>query len=217
MEHQYPRLKARQRDERDGYPPALALRVHRALSWLSRAEQCGDDDDARFIFLWISFNAAYAQQFGVDERAPEAAKASAFIEKMVSLDVHNQLHALLWEAFPGSVRLLLDNQYVFQLFWDVQIQGGEDTEWRLKFEQANNAALRALGKGDTATLLGVVLVRLYTLRNQLVHGGATWNSSVNREQVRDCSRLMGQLVPAVIEIMMNHPETLWGDACYPVV
>jgi hypothetical protein len=28
---------------------------------------------------------------------------------------------------------------------------------------------------------------------------------------------MGKLVPVVIEIMLDHPETLWGDACYPVV
>jgi hypothetical protein len=28
---------------------------------------------------------------------------------------------------------------------------------------------------------------------------------------------MGKLVPLVIEVMLDHPETLWGDACYPVV
>jgi hypothetical protein len=28
---------------------------------------------------------------------------------------------------------------------------------------------------------------------------------------------MGKLVPLVIEIMMDNPSTLWGDACYPVV
>jgi hypothetical protein len=62
-----------------------------------------------------------------------------------------------------------------------------------------------------------VLSRIYTLRNQLIHGGATWGSSVNREQVRDCVGFMGKLVPLVIEVMLDHPETLWGDACYPVV
>jgi len=67
------------------------------------------------------------------------------------------------------------------------------------------------------TVLSVVLSRIYTLRNQLMHGGATWNSSVNRDQIRDCRSLMGKLVPVVIEIMLDHPETLWGDACYPVV
>jgi hypothetical protein len=35
--------------------------------------------------------------------------------------------------------------------------------------------------------------------------------------LRDCTRLLGQLVPSVIAIMMDHPRTLWGDACYPVV
>lgn len=37
--------------------------MHRALSWLNRAEREPDDYDARFIFLWIAFNAAYAQEF----------------------------------------------------------------------------------------------------------------------------------------------------------
>ena len=51
----------------------------------------------------------------------------------------------------------------------------------------------------------------------IAHGGATWNGSVNREQMRDCVNLMGKLVPLVIEVMMDHPGTLWGDAVYPVV
>jgi hypothetical protein len=50
-----------------------------------------------------------------------------------------------------------------------------------------------------------------------MHGGATWNSAVNRNQIRDCTSLMGKLVPVVIEIMLDNPDTLWGDACYPVV
>ena len=44
------------------YPDKLGLRVHRALSWIARAELCEDDDDARFIFLWIALNSAYADE-----------------------------------------------------------------------------------------------------------------------------------------------------------
>jgi hypothetical protein len=215
MTMHYSRLKARQRAERDGYPEALGLRVHRALSWLHRAEQCAEDNDGRFIFLWISFNAAYAQQLSLDERSPEADRALQFIRKIVSLDDAKQLYGVLWNAFPGPVRVLLDNQYVFQPFWNAQ--AGSLVDWRDAFDRANAAAREALRRGDTADLLRVVLARLYTLRNQLVHGGATWNSRVNRDQVRDCSRLLGQLVPAIIEIMMDHPDTLWGDPVYPVV
>ena len=61
-------LKDRQRAERDTHPEGLALRVHRALSWLNRAERC-TDDDGRFIFLWISFNSAYSQQFDLEKTA----------------------------------------------------------------------------------------------------------------------------------------------------
>ena len=65
--------------------------------------------------------------------------------------------------------------------------------------------------------LGVVFNRLYTLRNQMMHGGATWNSSVNRHQLRDGTNLLGKLVPIIISLMLENPRTLWGDACYPVV
>ncbi|EKO3686116.1 hypothetical protein P0F07_000886 [Vibrio metschnikovii] len=39
-------LKQRHRAERDQYPSTLSIRVHRALSWLNKAEQCNDDDSA---------------------------------------------------------------------------------------------------------------------------------------------------------------------------
>ena len=39
-------LKARQREIRDSFSPSLSLRTHRALSWLKRAEQETEDDDA---------------------------------------------------------------------------------------------------------------------------------------------------------------------------
>ena len=50
-EARHAELKARQRALRDGFPEALGLRVHRALSWLDRAEQETQDEDTRFILL----------------------------------------------------------------------------------------------------------------------------------------------------------------------
>jgi len=40
---------------------------------------------------------------------------------------------------------------------------------------------------------------------------------VNREQVTTCARILDRLVPIVIELMMDHPDALWGEAVYPVV
>ena len=38
-----------------------------------------------------------------------------------------------------------------------------------------------------------------------------------RSCVRDCTRLLGKLVPVIIALMMDNPSALWGDAVYPVV
>ena len=79
------------------------------------------------------------------------------------------------------------------------------------------AAALALANRNTPAVLGVMFNRIYTLRNQLIHGGATWNGRVNRDQLRDCCSLLGKLVPLIIQIMLDNPDTLWGDANYPVV
>jgi hypothetical protein len=38
-----------------------------------------------------------------------------------------------------------------------------------------------------------------------------WDGSLHREQMRDRVNRMGKLTPLVIEVMMDHPTTLWGD------
>ena len=216
----YEGLKARHRAEREGWHANLSLRVHRALSWLDRAEQLAEqnDVDGQFIFLWIAFNAAYATDIDEKYREPEQLTFRGFLEKLTQLDAgKKRFDTLVWTEFPKSVRVLLDNPYVFADFWKAQNGSLSEEIWKANFGAANRAAHVALGKQDTVTVLSIVLSRIYTLRNQLIHGGATWGSSVNREQLRDCTNFMGKLTPLVIEVMMDHPETIWGDACYPVV
>ena len=216
----YQRLKERHRAERDPWHPNLSLRVHRALSWLNRAEQLAGqgDTDGQFILLWIAFNAAYATDIDEKYRESEQQTFRGFLEKLTQLDAgRKRFDALVWQEFPSSIRVLLDNPYVFADFWRAQNGSLPEEEYQRAFAAANRAAHVALGKQDTVTVLSIVLSRIYTLRNQLIHGGATWGSSVNREQLRDCTNFMAKLVPLVIEVMMDHPETLWGDACYPVV
>lgn len=210
-------LKTRQRAERDGWHENLSLRVHRALSWLDRAERCGDDADGRLVFLWIAFNAAYGTDLPEGERSSERARYTSFLRKLCDLDAARRLDALTWSRFPGPIRLLLGNRYAFQPFWDFQAGRIPEAEWRQRFRASTHRAHEALGRQDTVEVLDQALSRLYTLRNQLMHGGATWNSRVNRDQIRDGSALLGDLVPEIVTIMMDHPDTLWGDPAYPVV
>lgn len=210
-------LKSRQRDERHTYPDNLSLRVHRSLSWLKKAELSQGDHDAHFIFLWIAFNSAYANNVDKAYRLGEHQLFDKFIDKLCKLDKQGLLSELVWQEFAGAIRVLLDNEYVFQPFWDYQNGYATEQQWKFRFKQAKSRAHKAMGQEDTAAILAVIFDRIYTLRNQIIHGGATYDSKVNRDQMRDCCHLMSKLVPAIIEIMMDNPDTLWGDAYYPVV
>ena len=176
-----------------------------------------EDEDGRFIFLWIAFNAAYATEIDDDRRLSEQETFKGFLEKLCDLDEHQQIEQLVWQEFSGSIRMLLDTPFVLQSFWDYHSGKISEAQWKDRLAQGKKMATLALASSNTPQLLGVVFNRLYTLRNQLIHGGATWNSSVNRKQLKDCANLLGKLVPVIIELMMAHPDTLWGDACYPVV
>lgn len=192
------------------------MRIHRALSWLNRAEQ-ESDDDSRFIFLWIAFNAAYATDIDSRQGLGEQGSFNAFLEKLEELDSTKLLGKLLWESYPKAIRMLLDNPYIFAPFWEYQKGNKTEQQWQEEFKRAKQASHAALANQNTAGVLGVVLSRIYVLRNQIVHGGATWGSSLNREQIRDCNAFMGELVPAIIQLMMDNPNTLWGDANYPPI
>lgn len=208
-------LKQRHRDIRHTQSTDTATRLHRAISWLTRAEQEKDDPDACFIFLWVALNAAYAREFGRDET--ERGRFRRFVETLVGLDACQCLHAALFERFSGPIRTLIDNRYVFDPFWTALREHDSSDRWKTAFANSRKAALAAVLARDTATVLTIVFDRLYVLRNQLVHGGATWNSRLNRQQVRDGVAILGTLVPLVLSVMLDHPQHDFGEVLYPAV
>ena len=215
-------LKQRQRAERGAYASAFGLRIHRALSWLHRAELAAQEDhDLAFISLWIAFNAAYANDAHLSAdayaHASEQSRYQHFFDKLCDVDDRAMLYQLLWQEFPASVRALLDNPYIYQPFWDSQNGIAGDVSWTERFRQSKTVAQRALASQDTAKVLGLIFGRLYTLRNQIIHGGATWNSSANRTQLRDACRFMLRFIPVVLELMMDHPERFEGRPFYPLI
>lgn len=208
-------LREHHRQLRGNQSEALAIRLHRAISWLARSEQAGDDYDTRFILLWIAFNAAYAGEL---EQTSEYDKVSNFLKRVVAVDQQAHLHALLFQQFSGPIRTLLGNRHVYAPFWRGLQQRDASERWKASFEASNKAAFTCMLEGRTADLLNVVLGRLYVLRNQLVHGGATWNSALNRNQLKDGCAILGALVPAIVVIMMMGSSEFDGDAiAYPVL
>ena len=102
----------------------------------------------------------------------------------------------------------------------------ENENWKRDFKAKRKtvtSAIKHMGRTSIAAtekandVLCKLFDRLYTLRNQLLHGGATWNSSMNRHQVESGARIMSCLVPHFIDVMIEHPDAGWGAPCYPPV
>ena len=213
-------LKTRLRAQRDNFTQIHSTRLHRSLSWLKAAgEQLENDNiDQAFINLWISFSAC----FYIEGQEP----ISPFIEKLVALDDQQRIYACLWNEYSSSVKALIKNPYVFSGFWDAQRVRGELKEgdqdsngtesWQSDFDQSSVDALNYLSRKKVAPLFSIVLDRLYVLRNQVLQGGATYQSRINRDQVSDGTKLLASIMPIIIEIMLSKNDEEWGELAYPV-
>lgn len=207
-------LKVRQRSLRDAWPQPFALRIHRAISWIGRAEQEHEDRAAAFLFLWIAFNAAYG---GERTEPGERDAFGRYFERLTAMDAPGRLYGLVWSTFPGPIRLFLENRYVFAPFWRYHHGEAGAEDWEARFDFARRRFHTALRQKDTVLILSMLFDRLYVLRNQLIHGGATWNSGTNRDQLRDGAAILRSFVPVMVDVMMETPEGDWGVPMYPVV
>lgn len=188
------------------------LRMRRALSWLERAEQelQRDDLDAAFIFYWIAFNAAY----GGDGRSEKAAFRNYF-SIILRLGAGNAVLDMIKQQCPDAIESFKDNEYVFPEFWTEDThQAKERSSWEHLLINSNRKIVQSIKNANVQDVLDGLFDRLYVLRNQLLHGGATWQGSVNRRQVNNGAAIMRLLVPYFINIMLDHRTAGWGEPYY---
>lgn len=197
------------------YSDAFNLRIHRGLSWLKKSVELDSDLDLKFMSLWISFNAIYAQDlaFNQDKQA-----FRQFLYLICQKDQEDKIYHVLWNKLSQPIRLLLENPYVYQGFWDYQNQKISQQSWKEDFEQERKTVHKALKEKASVDILLIVFNRLYTLRNQIIHGGATCNSSVNRWQLQNACNILAALLPSFIFVMLENAQSLdLGKPFYPVV
>ena len=127
------------------------------------------------------------------------------------------------------IRTLLANPYVYRPFWrrirDNQGDSGSfdwTTDLNKEIENRNDKAWDDLVSGNAYGALTEIFERLYTLRNQVLHGGATYRGGKGRDQIRDGAEIMAALVPAMLNIMRadieQDPDSqVWGEVAYPTV
>ena len=195
----------------------LRVRIHRCYTALKRAElveQEGDVGvDAALVLRWIALNALYGtwdDQAGMPVK--DRVALDTFTSEICRVDADRRIHAALLKVTQDA-KALLENSFVIERFW-------RNPEW----DQVRPQRGRATGfrddviGGRTARALHALLIAVYFLRCQIVHGGATLGSSLNRPTVEPAARILnllsGQLLAAVTE---HGLEMQWGAICYPPV
>jgi len=191
----------------------LLLRTHRSISWLEYASEFADDPDMTFLLHWVAFNAAYAQVH--DDTHTEHELRDRFFGKLTRLDPGRRLHYVIADTRRGHFDALLENRHLFEPYWH-QVHGEREFDnWPEQLKSKNQSAKEARDRMDSARALSELFGRLYTLRNQLVHGLSSWSSGSNRKAVDPAADLLEHLMPILVGIMLDHPEADWGRLPYP--
>ncbi len=213
------------------------LRMVRSTSWLSRAEhelfgRETPDPDAAVVFYWIAFNAMYAENYPAGLRQKEEERFIAYFKQLLFCDKSDSMRSALRDGLYKEAFLsLINNQYLYNGFWGHRDGDPKHSDWQAEFERENREAALALDRvmprGNTMSqgvirerrrvgklALGTLFKRIYVLRNQVMHGAATYQSSLTGPHVRDGARIMALLVPLFIDLMMDNSGMDWGVPRY---
>ena len=199
----------------------LKHRLYRAESWLRRGD-AESDADAKYIFLWIAFNAAYAVR---DRDRKDWEYRSDYFDALVPLDAKQRIYSLLSTKLISQVQDIISNEYVFHEFWDKLPEppinwqnwpGKSQFDGDRKFVVDRLKDRSTTSSNELSSILRRLFARLSVLRNQLMHGCATQDGSLNRRQVDAGSVILGPLVGVFLDIMVDNPQEKWGALAYPV-
>ena len=206
-------------------------RMRRALTWLEAANQFDTSAEERFIFMWVSFNAVYGDEPLSGDEEDDSKKMMGFLGK-VKRHGDPLLRAVISEHKKDFIAVL-ENRYMNRFFWKWVREQEDNKEYEhglmfyhdhwnrsdtgSKFLKKNRWLVHDTGHAE---FLRQVFWHLYTLRNQLLHGGATYRSSINRDSIKAGNKALALLLPVILEIIFTHiknnPETNeWGRVWYP--
>ena len=205
-------------------------RIRRANAWLTRSSQPGTENLERFIFLWISFNAAYGDEKSLmkfsetrsTKSRPEKASFLGFLDKVIRHD-SGSLNEIFDKDLRESIRTFLENPCISEQFWKfVRGKAKKSGNWKDWHEEENEKVINAWTTKNLRDLLPLIFSRLYILRNQVIHGGATYPRGIGVRQIQHGTAIMGFLVPRILKIMETNIEKypdsgIWGQVAYPSI
>jgi hypothetical protein len=188
---------------RDSYADARLyeanrIRLHRAFSWLERAERCGESQlDDRYLAQWAGLM-ALASRWDEGRGAPAAERANlaSFVRQVFATD-HDGVMPATIERERTLVSSMFSDRYLARHF--------EPVDARALLERRRFDRLAAL-----------VLERCALVHAQLAHGGSTYGSRENRTVLKRSSMALDRLSLGALQVFINHGYADdWGGLCWP--
>lgn len=190
-------------------------RLERCQSWIDQAGQHQDNPDVAFICLWIAFNALYGYEWDEARYRNDGEFRSEFFQNICSHDEgKTRIYNLIWKTYSDSIRTLMNNPFVYKNFWKYRNEEIDAPEYGRRKRKDESQINKAMSQQDTALILKKLFERLYVLRNQIMHGGATYGSHRNRDSVGDGHKILLNLVPLFLEIITENPDIDLGKPYY---
>jgi len=189
------------------------IRVHRSLSWLERALELDQETqpDGRVLYAWIALSSlcgAWDPGAGYPVRDSESRRA--FVEMLMKIDAGGLLARQI-AALEPDILCLLENKFLDPRFWKNPNQPGNI---RAKYRRA----VRFYHEQNWGPIMELTLDRIAVLRGQIVHGAASRGSSLNRESLNRCRRVLETLLPIVLQLVIEHrADDDWPPLCYPPI
>lgn len=200
---------------------AVKLRTYRAVSWIRYAETV-EPQDIAFVCYWIAFNSLYGERQGIRaledtwRHSSERTAFRRFLSKMARLD-RDSGQRLFYSALNpiwNQVRWIIKNRFVFDAFWINYHEPDKCEDWEQHLRTDGRTA-DAAEAHDTESILLLLFDRLYVLRNQIFHGSATNQGTVNRTQVEDGTPVLANCIPLFVDLMLDNPTADWTAPYYP--
>ena len=199
----------------------LETRRRRCFSWLEQAEKeiSVHKYDEAFIFCWIAFNSAYSVDAFEARESFVLDTIKHYIRRLIELDSQQFIAQEIFDnrTRRTQIEAILSNEYIFDPFWKAHRKDYVGSPWQSYFNSKKNQIDRAYQRRDPAPVLEELFARLYVLRNQLMHGGATYQGAVNRLQVEWGAVIVYWLLPIFLDIMFSNPHVDWGPPEFPSI
>ena len=205
-------------------------RLSRASSWLLAASALERetklqkfDHHTLFIYRYIAFNSLYGRWKVEETQYRACMQFDLFFDNLIKLHLEDKkkngptkliLPNALVKCKPQWVELI-ENEFLDKRgYWDIPFHSRDFIE---KYRVQKSAALRQLDWRNFKPLLHLIFDRIWILRNQIMHGGATYGpDSAGWESVEIANPVLRALIPAFYSLMKAYPETVkWPPIPYP--